>query len=245
MNNDILLFKAIEKLDYDAVLFLLDNGCDINCEDEEGNTLLHKLLNNQDDDVVYIIDHIYNPNSVLFDIYLLLLERGIKLYHTNNKGETIYHRIHSLEIAEKYLERGGCPNYVYINKSEDIKMPISFSFTVPIYKYFMKKSYVDINIRDEEGLSRLYYSDENSRLYCKYDPDVIKFLVEQGADPTIGPGLASSQYPEGSEERKMLEDYEKKFISSRNTNKTKEKINKINKLLDDIRELLNSIDSDN
>lgn len=72
--KDMLLHPSIRNNDEEMVIFLLNNGYEVNVEDIDGNTPLHIAVNNN---LIYIIE--------------ILLKNGANINSLNKHGDTPLH----------------------------------------------------------------------------------------------------------------------------------------------------------
>ena len=191
--------EAAFKECYDIVKLLIDNGADVNTQNEDGTSPLHvsamkgyhdtaKLLIENGADVNIKDNDDWTPLRWAvcenkYDIVKLLIEFGADPFITDNDGKTpldICQNDDIRSLLEKYMEE-------YHSIQEKIKRnePSIFDIDLLDFAYYnnlieVKKCVYsgkfDINVQDDKGYTPLMYAITNHNL------QMVEFLVEQGAD---------------------------------------------------------------
>nr|XP_006813042.1 PREDICTED: ankyrin-3-like [Saccoglossus kowalevskii] len=161
--------------DIDTIKVLLDNGALINAEDSEGNTALHVKCYGESN----------KPTET--QCIKLLLAKGISLTHRNNKQLLAAHccamqgRVDALEILLEFDKNAEIPQAL---DKEDPKSPPSL-IHLAIANDFLDCSQwlVDNGYEFKSGeQDLLVHRILTEQIKCKNRVDVMKFLLDNGAD---------------------------------------------------------------
>ena len=183
------------------VLYLIENGVDINAVDENGNTaLMHAVANHAHTDFILTlikagadINAANKQNETALwitvrqqqapEILKLLLEHKANPNTKNSEGETpLWYQLRhqSNDVMTKLLIRGGA----------EVDLPNSAGDTPLWYALYQKVSPTvledliaaqqDVNSRNETGDTPLLYAVKND-----YPAEVVKALLNKGADPNL------------------------------------------------------------
>jgi ankyrin repeat protein len=195
-----VLHKAVLSGRLQVICVLIDNGADVNMKDSEGNTALHLAAKEGKVDAVRCLVeresrvsasnkngdtplHVAAKNGK-FEIVRYLVEEGADINKLNKKesGKTALHVAaceDDLDIVKFLYENGG-QKVCKTNKLADVT-PLHLAASagrLEIVKYLAGK--VDhIDICDQNGNTPLHYAVSEM---VSYNSDVIKCLVELGAD---------------------------------------------------------------
>ncbi len=160
INDSIKIYSENKILDLNTLLILIKNGLDINSQDEDGQTALHKLL---------------QANSA--QSATILLEKGARLDIKNKNNKT------AMESASAVMKEFFSPFYLIMRNEMDLLwktnqngMDINFktvdeqtALHALALKYLTLKDYsnslkrlieegIDINCRDKKGRTPLFYA---------------------------------------------------------------------------------------
>lgn len=150
-----LFFKMKYKEHHVEILKMaVKNNLNLNKKDNAGNTIIHKLINND-----------YFMNDEFFDF---IVNNGFIINSKNNNGDTVFHLFEIRPIVHKFNEFGFNPNIIN-NEGKTVFHLKSFSLNRII------NSGIDLNILCNKGYSIF------DRYYLNKDD--IEELIKNGFDP--------------------------------------------------------------
>lgn len=159
LEEEDLLFKAIENKDKAMVKHLLSLIQDVNRRDEQGNTYLHKAA-------------MHNLNSIVS-----LLNKGIDVNDRNKDGDTALSlavKNNNKDIVEVLLNNGANVNNI---NNEGSYVVNQVRCNKDILQLLLDNG-ADINSVDGEGYNLLMIC----LMICRDDVSFAKFLIEKGID---------------------------------------------------------------
>jgi ankyrin repeat protein len=183
-----------------AAQYILEYNAEINSKDNSnrksidiaiqyGNLEVVKLLIDHPDTNINCVDRFWNCSllhtatmSKQWDIYEMLINKGIDVNIQDSGGNTALH----------YAYRGydqNAINYTLVNSNYDptiknsegitlLHIAAKQNFTGSV-DYILNKEGIDINVQSNNGNTPLHYAA------LHYSEDVVKILLERGADPYI------------------------------------------------------------
>jgi ankyrin repeat protein len=155
------LFLAINEEVFEIAGYLLESGVDINCPDDDGDTVLIEICNG------------WSPSR---DQVKYLLEAGADINHKNNDGNTaLIFAINEedYEIAKYLIESGADINLTDIDRCAALQSAAYGS--IEVVKYLVETG-ADINHKDNNSETALFYAVTGHSI------EMVKYLVEAGTD---------------------------------------------------------------
>lgn len=180
--------------DTEKLSMLIEFGADINTPDDDGNNLLHLACGVKSEYIQNAIKPAQNLSVIPF-----LLAHGVDVNKPNNIGNTPLHYLVLLSSPEiiktidLLLEHGADLN----SMNEALQTPFFLSAisydsqfrnkTQPVLKHLLSRGAM-IDVQDINGRTSLYFVVKNE------DAMLARFLLENGADPTIADNAGDSPY---------------------------------------------------
>lgn len=162
-NGTSALWNAIDKKLYDIAEKLIAAGADVNIHEGNNKTPLYKAW--------------YQGN---YDLFKLLIEKGADVNVKDSKGKTIiFHTIWSSnsKFTELLIENGADINQHANNGDTPLIDMCKQEYENPSYIASILKFNPDINAVNNDGESALFYAFEK--------PEIVKFLLENGANKKL------------------------------------------------------------
>ena len=197
-HRDSLLVTAVRRGDLASVMWMTEQGLDVNTKSHYGRAVIEAAVSNGHVAVAtfLLVKGATVPNSddnILFDavdtrdygLVQLLLARGANVKHTHAryKDLTVLHV--ALQQPRDMPDRSGAIAVLLIQAGADVNAVAGFG-SAPLHLALknsreeialsLLKLGADVNVRDERGRTALHYAD---------DEYVVKSLLKAGADPTI------------------------------------------------------------
>ncbi|HVE58105.1 MAG TPA: ankyrin repeat domain-containing protein [Pyrinomonadaceae bacterium] len=219
-------FKAIKQADAPAVKLFLQSGINPNARTKQGETAMTVAAAYSDVPTLKILtekadinEHDALGNTPLFvalkkprdEIFDYLLEKGADPNSDgtakNAKNQSVLYVAvlrDKTDAVKKLLEKGADPN-----RTDDAgSLPISeiiltYSPNMEAYKMILEKM-TDVNKQEVGGSTLLIYASKNARLYPDVRREIIKSLLEKGADKRIK-DKAGKTALDWAKERKITE----------------------------------------
>ena len=198
--------------------FLLENGLDVNTEDAEGNTAFINAASRNNLEVVKLfaseVKDINKSNKKgetalalavknnTKDVVSFLIEKGADLKFKDQKGNNIVYYLvegYSTRNETKFIEKLNLLNENDVDFSTPQKNGNTL-YHLAAEKQSLKllelaASYkLDVNAKNEEGNTALHIAAMKAK-----DADILKFLIEQGADVKATTDFDESVYDLASE----------------------------------------------
>lgn len=158
-NHNLLQYElSLPNSNINTIKFLIDNGCDINYADSDGNTSLH-----------FAMEH--NIETVK-----LLVKNGANVNAINNEGEMpLYEavKLETIETVKFLLKNGANPNIR--NKNNNLPLFVAIEKgNLKIIKYLVKNA-DNIDVKNTEGDAPLHLAVKLGNI------ELVKYLIKNGA----------------------------------------------------------------
>lgn len=195
-------------------IFVKTNGFDINKQDQEGNTLLHKACANRSSGIPILLQQGANPNVLnnknempldLFhsggswdiEIFKMFLENGFYINARGDKGKTFLHKSCEKDYVKgdltflKFLLKNKADVYV---KDECNEMPLDLVDTTydiwgDIVEDFVKIGKFDVNTKDKDGSTLMHKACDREGLskdsFRISSIFTVKFLLSKSANINV------------------------------------------------------------
>jgi ankyrin repeat protein len=233
-------FKAIKQADAPAVKLFLQSGINPNARNKQGETAMTFAAAYSDIPTLKILtekadlsEHDALGNTPLFvalkkprdEIFEYLLEKGAD---PNSDGTSKVAKFQSVlyvavlrektDTVKKLLEKGADPN-----RADDANsMPISqiildYSPDMDVFRMLLEKM-TEVNKQETGGSTLLIYASKNARLYPDVRREIIKSLLEKGADKRIKDKAGKNSFRAAVFEKMAVDDGSQRDQRNRDKN---------------------------
>ncbi len=163
-SKEELLFENLETGENEKVIYLLDNGANIEAIDSYGNTPLLKSLDNGN-----------------LELAKILLDKGANPLVSNAEGLSVATAAalqFNTDLFKKLVEKGASANPEVLGKM-NLLMNLSMEGHSDMVSFILEKKPQDINLQDEFGNTALHYAVKGAHL------DVVKAIMAKKPELNI------------------------------------------------------------
>jgi ankyrin repeat protein len=185
------LMSSIKYGHLEIVKFLVNEGVDVNAEDDDGKTpLIYSIELGHLEIVKFLVDKgadvnakdddgntalIYSSEGGHLEIVKFLVSKGADVNAKDSVGNTPLMICSDLEIVKFLVDKGADVNVRDDYGNTTLIQSIKYGDPLEIVKFLVSKG-LDVNAENSHGNTALMYSSEKGRL------EIVKFLVSKGAN---------------------------------------------------------------